>query len=101
MFAMRGSTLIGVAMLVWVVWIVLATNSQGRIERGCQPVLWAGNVVTSLTQLTVSQYQDSVHEFFLSTDYACRFTLWRLLHEESWQEYQREVEGDALDEEGR
>lgn len=91
MMGARGSTLIGVAILVWVAWIVLATNSEARIERTCQPVLWAGNIATSLTQLTFNEYQDSVQESFESADYACRFTVWRLLYEENWKESQ---EGD-------
>ncbi|EHA15295.1 hypothetical protein HAL1_12289 [Halomonas sp. HAL1] len=86
MMAMRGSTLIGVAILVWVAWIVLATDSSERIERTCQPVLWFGNVATSLTQLTFPKQQETVHETFESADYACRFTVWRLLHEDAWIE---------------
>lgn len=89
MMAMRGSTLIGVAILVWVAWIVLATDSSERIERTCQPALWFGNVATSLTQLTFPKYQESVHETFESADYACRFTVWRLLHEDAWIESQQ------------
>lgn len=91
----RGSTLIGVAILVWVAWIVLATDSETRIDRTCQPVLWVGNVATSLTQLTFSEQQDLVHESFESFDYACRFTVWRLLHEDDWKEYQESVDSNA------
>ncbi|SFI13384.1 hypothetical protein [Modicisalibacter xianhensis] len=96
MMAMRGSTLIGVAILVWVAWIVLATDSEARIERTCQPVLWVGNVATSLTQLTFNEQQESVHEAFNSADYACRFTVWRLLHEDAWIESQQGDESGVL-----
>ncbi|MGK0547933.1 hypothetical protein ACSEE7_20795 [Halomonas cupida] len=91
----RGSTLIGVAILVLVAWIVLATDSETRIDRTCQPVLWVGNVATSLTQLTFSEQQDLVHESFESFDYACRFTVWRLLHEDAWIESQQSTNPEA------
>lgn len=100
MMGVRGSTLIGVAILVWVAWIVLATDSEARIERTCQPVLWFGNVATSLTQLTFNEYQDSVQESFESADYACRFTVWRLLHEDAWIESQQGIDPEAQTGEG-
>merc|ERR1712138_98615 len=100
MMGVRGSTLIGVAILVWVAWIVLATDSEARIERTCQPVLWFGNVATSLTQLTFNEYQAWVQESFESADYACRFTVWRLLHEDAWIESQQGTDPEAQTGEG-
>lgn len=86
MMGLRTSTLLGVALAALAVWVVMATNPAERIERSCQPVLWAGNVMTSLTALTVPQYQDHVDEGFQSADYACRYTVWRLFYEEAWLE---------------
>ena len=88
MMALRGSTIVGILVLVWVVWIVLAHSSQQRIERGCQPVVWAGNVTTSLTALTLPKYQNSVEGAFDRMDYGCRYTAWRLLHEQDWIKHQ-------------
>lgn len=84
MMGLRGSTLIGAALLVWVAWIVLATGHDERIERTCQPVLWVGNVFTSLVALTASDYQDTVEGAFESADYGCRYTVWRLVYEDDY-----------------
>lgn len=91
MMGIRGSTLLGIALAALVAWVAVATDPQERIERACQPVLWTGNVMTSLTALTVPQYQDHVDSGFESADYACRYTVWRLFYEQEWLEANGEV----------
>lgn len=84
MLTLRGSTIVGAAILIWMVWIFLATSQTHRIERICQPVLWTGNVFTSLVALTAPKYQDHIESGFASADYGCRYTVWRLLFEDKY-----------------
>lgn len=94
MITLRGSTIIGVALLVWVVWIIFATSNVARIERTCQPILWAGNFVTSIVALTVPAYQDNVERAADRLDYGCRYSVWRLLFEKSYLESQQAQRGE-------
>jgi len=94
MMMMRGTSIIGILMVLWIGWIVLATSQEERIGRFCQPVIWTGNVATSLTALTVSKYQGNVEEAFDSFDYGCRYSVWRLFYEEQWLEHQEEQGGE-------
>lgn len=86
----RGGSFFALAFIIWVGWIVMATSTEKRIERFCQPVLWTGNLATSVTALTVSKYQDNVENAFDSFDYGCRFSVWRLLYEDEWLEKREE-----------
>lgn len=93
MITLRGSTLFGVALLIWVAWIILATDHVARIERTCQPILWAGNAITSIIALTVPAYQDKVDASFARLDYGCRYTVWRLVYE---QDYLKHLEAQEM-----
>lgn len=90
----RSGSFFAIAFIVWVGWIVLATSSEARIGRFCKPVLWTGNVATSVTALTVSKYQDNVESAFDSFDYGCRFSVWRLLYEDEWLDEKEERSRD-------
>jgi len=87
-FALRASTFLGIAILVWMAWIVLASNQEVRIERTCQPTIWMGNVVTSAVQLIAPAHQDRIEGWFDNLDYGCRFIVWRLVYERAWLEAQ-------------
>ena len=95
MMMSRGGGFFAILFVLWAGWIVMATSNTARIERFCQPVLWTGNIATSITALTVSKYQDNVEEAFNSFDYGCRYSVWRLLFEESWID-EKEAEEQAL-----
>lgn len=88
MMMMRGGSLFGILLVVWIGWIVLATSEEQRIGRFCQPVLWTGNIFTSITALTVSKYQGKVEEAFEGFDYGCRYSVWRLFYEKEWLQEQ-------------
>ncbi len=77
---------------LYVGWIFIADNSQVRIERACAPTLWFGNVSTSLTALTLSEYQQNVEDGFKTVDYACRFTVWRLFFEQEYLDWMAQQE---------
>lgn len=95
MLGIRTTTIVGVALLAWITWIVLATSHDERIERTCQPTLWLGNITTSLVALTVPDYQDQVERAFDSIDYACRYTVWRLIYEDDYLKGTEGQEGGA------
>lgn len=81
----KGSSIFGALFIMWLVWIFMASGNEHRIERVCQPVVWTGNVFTSLAALTASdKNQQQVNNVFVKFDYGCRYTVWRLFFESEW-----------------
>lgn len=74
------------AVLLYIIWVFLGGSPDDRMQRTCQPILWAGNVTQSLTALTLPEYGQSVTKAFDNVDYACQYTLWRLFYEKDFIE---------------
>ena len=79
------SLLFALAVFAWAIWIVLATDGNLRIARGCEPVNWTGNVVVTLASVMNPTWEAGTQHFFDRSDYVCRLTLWRLFYEKSWR----------------
>lgn len=74
----------GLTFLAFVVWVFVASTPTDRIENGCRPVGWAGNVVTSLTALVLPDQQRRVEKWFDKLEYGCRYMTWRLFYQEKY-----------------
>jgi len=85
-------SIISALFLVFALWIVLATSSVTRIERGCQPFLWVGKFIESVFLLTYSKGAETVVEKANQFDYGCRYTVWRFFFEEEYLEKKRQEE---------
>ena len=71
----------GLVFLGFVVWIFMAVDGSARIERGCRPVGWAGNVAVSLTALVLPKEQNAVKKGADKAEYSCRYATWRLFYQ--------------------
>jgi hypothetical protein len=74
----------GLLFLGFVFWIIAASSPQARIENGCRPVGWSGNVVTSLSALVLPAQQATVQSWFDKLEYGCRYLVWRLFYQEAY-----------------
>jgi hypothetical protein len=74
----------GLLFLGFVVWIFMAGDGVLRIERGCRPVAWAGNIVVSVTALVLPSQQSTVKRWVDKTEYGCRYTAWRLFYQDDY-----------------
>jgi len=83
-----SSLFLSMAFLLFVGWIFLATDPHERLDRGCRPVDWTGNLVLSLSAFVYPQGQTAVDATFKKIDYACQYTVWRLIYEEDWKAQQ-------------
>lgn len=77
----------GLLFLAFVAWIVLAASPSKRIENGCRPVHWAGNVVTSASALVLPKQQVTVQGWFDKVEYGCQYTVWRLFYQTAYNEW--------------
>lgn len=77
--------LFGVAMAVYIGWIVFATSPMERITRGCEPVNWAGNLSVSIVAFLNPSWERSTQHAFDRTDYVCTYTVWRLIYGRAWE----------------
>jgi len=77
--------LVSIGFVVFIVWILLASTPQTRLERACRPVDWTGNLATSTAALVAPSYQQSVTKTFRSIDYSCQYMLWRLFYEDDYK----------------
>ena len=85
----------GLVFLAFVVWIFMSSDPQVRIARTCRPILWTGNVATSLTALAVPSGQASVQKWGSKFDYSCRYTVWRLIYQDDYNKFLQEQQGSA------
>lgn len=84
----------GFLFLGFVALIFVSSDPKLRIERTCKPVVWVGNVVTSLTSLVMPQHQTRVDEWFGNLDYSCQYMTWRLFYQDDynkWLESQKQT----------
>lgn len=77
----------GLLFLGFVVWILAAAAPDKRIENFCRPVVWTGNVVTSMSALVLPQHQTRVQGWFNNLDYGCQYTVWRLFYQDDYNKW--------------
>jgi len=77
-----------VACMAWFVAIFASTDPQVRMDRTCLPVEYSGRVGTSSMMLIKADWAAPTHEFFEGVNYGCKFVLWRMFYEESWNSAQ-------------
>ena len=85
----------GLVFLAFVVWIFFTGDPQVRISRTCRPLMWTGNVLVSLTAFASSSGAESVQGWTNKTDYACRYTVWRLFYQDEYNRV-KAAQGTAL-----
>jgi len=74
----------GLLFLGFVVWIFMAGDGSTRINRGCRPIAWGGNVVVSLTALALPSQQAGVKRWVDKVEYGCRYSAWRLFYQDDY-----------------
>jgi len=78
---------VGTILIVhFLIWVLAASTPQAKMQRGCQPVNWVGNVATSLAALTSPEWGAKTDRGFASADYGCRYTLWRFFYEDEYRQ---------------
>ena len=77
-----------VACVAWFVAIFASTDPKVRMDRTCLPVEYSGRVGTSSMMLIKADWAAPTHEFFEGVNYGCKFVLWRMFYEESWNSAQ-------------
>jgi len=85
----------GILFIVFVGWMLVASSPDLRIERGCRPVGWTGNVVVSLSSLVVPDHQVRVKGWFDKLEYGCRYSAWRLIYQEDFNKWQAAQKAEA------
>jgi hypothetical protein len=84
-----------VACVAWFVAIFASTDPQVRMDRTCLPVEYSGRVGTSSMMLIKADWAAPTHEFFEGVNYGCKFVLWRMFYEESWNSAQPATQAPA------
>lgn len=88
----------GSALLVFIVWVLIAPSSEMRIVRVCRPIHWADSGIVSLTALTAPKYESEAQNMGNRVEYGCEYSVWRLFFQEkydAWIEARRKAEDMA------
>lgn len=86
------SSLFGVLVLIYIGWIFLAGMPSERIDRGCRPVGWVGNIVTSIFAMGAPTLSKGSYRTFNNIEYGCQYAVWRLIYEKDWVEEQIRIQ---------
>lgn len=73
---------------VWFGSILITTDPQARMDRGCLPVTILDKVGSAGMQVLNDPWGESTHKFFEKTHYACRYIVWKTFYEEDWNKAQ-------------
>jgi len=84
------SGILGVSVLVFVAWVFLASTPGERIDRGCRPIGWMGNLLTSVFAVGAPSFSEAIHKGFRNTEYTCQYAIWRLFFEREWLEHEEQ-----------
>jgi hypothetical protein len=76
--------LFGIPLVIFVFWVFAAPLPSERIVRVCQPIHWAGNLVTSTTALASEKHTDTSVRWSDKMNYSCQYMVWRLLYQEDY-----------------
>lgn len=76
--------LFGIPLVIFVFWVFSAPMPSERIVRVCQPIHWAGNLVTSTTALASEKHTDTSVRWSDKMNYSCQYMVWRLLYQEDY-----------------
>jgi hypothetical protein len=76
--------LFGIPLVIFVFWVFAAPLPSERIVRVCQPIHWAGNLVTSTTALASDKHTDTSVRWSDKMNYSCQYMVWRLLYQEDY-----------------
>lgn len=87
---------------IWFIGVFIVTSPQDRMEKTCAPVTWLGSIATSMSMLfnVDDKTLGKTKGMFVSGNYGCKFTVWRLFYEDEWKAEQaaaarRKAEEDA------
>lgn len=92
---MLHKEMLGLGLLFFVLWVFLGSTPSARLERGCAPVAWSGNVVTSLAALATPNYQASAEKWTGTMTYSCEFTGWRLFYSADYNRWLADQQAQA------
>ncbi|KVP65536.1 hypothetical protein WJ96_03990 [Burkholderia ubonensis] len=76
--------LLGIPLVIFVFWVFAAPLPSERIVRVCEPIHWAGNLVTSTTALASEKHTDTSVRWSDKMNYSCQYMVWRLLYQEDY-----------------
>lgn len=90
-----------ILVFVWFGSILITTDPQERMDRGCFPVTIMDKVGSAGMQVLNDPWGEATHKFFERTHYACRYVVWKTFYEEDWNRAQsQDGGGQAADEAG-
>ncbi len=76
--------LLGIPVLIFVIWVFAAPMPSERIVRTCEPVHWAGNLVTSTTALSSDKHTETSVRWSDKMNYSCQYMVWRLFYQDEY-----------------
>lgn len=85
----------GLLFITFVGWVLIASTPDHRIERGCRPIGWTGNVIVSLSSLVLPDHQTRVKGWFDKLEYGCRYSAWRLIYQDDYNKWQAQQKAEA------
>lgn len=69
----------------WFIWVVIGSNGSVRVERGCTPVQWGGEAITSVARAAGTDYGNEAALATNTVDYHCRMALWDFFYRSEWE----------------
>jgi len=76
--------LLGIPLVIFVFWVFAAPLPSERIVRVCEPIHWAGNLVTSTTALASDKHTSTSVRWSDKMNYSCQYMVWRLLYQDDY-----------------
>lgn len=73
-----------IAVMVFLLWTILASTPRGRIERVCEPTHWIGKVFIGMFEMWGPQQANAAEDFFNETNYSCKYLIWRQFYYDDW-----------------
>lgn len=88
---------------IWFIGIFIVTSPQDRMEKTCAPVTWLGSIATSMSMLfnVDDKTLGKTKGMFVSGNYGCKFTVWRLFYEDEWKAEQAAAARKKAEEEAQ
>lgn len=73
-----------ILIMVWCGAILITTSAQERMNRACIPIDYTGKASSAAMLLINDDWSVSTQQIFEKWSYGCKFVIWRLFYEDTW-----------------
>lgn len=88
-------SLMGMALVIFAGYILIAGNPLARIDRTCSPISWVGKAVSAASGIFSDSLAATMHNGAAQAQQGCRYVVFKTFYADEFAAAKREADADA------